>query len=130
MYNDDNNNNNNNNNDDDDDDDDDACRRSNIFLLGKRLRNVTIEILKDKHDNHPQLCYHRTLPADRILDVPCSKRIIGSWVRIRKEKITVQFEPLTLCEVIITGTRAGILFFTKCTLSFHWKQPQYSSYSF
>ena len=91
-----NNNNNNNNNNN---------TITNIFLLDLRLRYFSIEVMSSQKDIHPKLCYYEPMPPGRVLDVQCYKKMIGSWVRIRKDAFNRPFEILTLCEVMVFGTK-------------------------
>ena len=63
----------------------------------------------ERDDKNPQLCYHQTPSAGHILDAYCYMMVVGPWVRIRKDRFYPPVDALTLCEVIITGTRIGML---------------------
>ena len=70
-----------------------------------------MEILKGPKDKYPRLCYYRRPPVGRMLKAHCYTGSTGSWVRIRKDVSTIPIEPLTLCEVIVSGIRSDIWYF-------------------
>ena len=74
--------------------------------------------MESRNDTRPKLCSFHKGSLGRRYFVHCERPLLGSWVKIRKDKAEPTDDQLTLCEVHVIGSKQGTLFFTKYTFMF------------